>query len=216
MFESLQRVFRESVAAFKAELDRREPEDELADLLSRMRDEWVEGRASVKELTETVRKTEAALAHEREELERCERRRGHAERIGDAETIRVAVEFAAKHRGRVDVLERKLDALRSERTLREREVAEMEAKYREADANRYRLLTELRRVTARDHAQQTASETARAFDDYERMAERIDREAGITDALEELEDRRPPKTQPAPDAPEIEERLRRLKNDLQF
>ena len=68
MFEDLQRLFRESVAAFRSELEKREPEDEVAHLLGSMRRELVEVRASIPRLEEDLAKQREALAGERQGL----------------------------------------------------------------------------------------------------------------------------------------------------
>lgn len=149
MFSTLGRLFRESIAAFRAELGNREPEDDVAELLGAMRRELVEARAALPGYREHVERTEAELRRERELLAQCERRRAAAERIADAETARVAGEFAERHRERVAVLERKFDAARAELDLRTREADEMMRQYKETDSNRFGLVAEVRRARAR-------------------------------------------------------------------
>lgn len=148
MLDDLRRVFRESVAAFLTELGKREPEDEVAELLAAMRRELVDARAALPEYEAEATRTEAELRRERELLEQCRRRLGAAERIGDGETARVAAEFAGRHAARCSVLERKLDVAREELALRTREAEEMMRRYREADANRFAMVARLRTARA--------------------------------------------------------------------
>src|SRR2546427_10060151 len=92
-----------------------------------MREAVVEARVAVRELGEGVGRTEAALAAERQRLADAERRGRLAAEIQDRETVDVAGRFAAKHRERVGVLERKLAAQRDELGRAQREPTEMEA-----------------------------------------------------------------------------------------
>lgn len=76
--------------------------------------------------------TERELSAEREQLAAAERRGQLAEGIQDAETIRIAAEFSARHRERVDVLERKLAVQRDEVTMAEREAAALLERLKQA------------------------------------------------------------------------------------
>ena len=84
MFEDLQRLFKDSLAAFRSELHKREPEDEVAHLLGSMRSELVEARALIPRLQEMLNGARAELAREGEALERTERRGRLAQQINDA------------------------------------------------------------------------------------------------------------------------------------
>lgn len=137
------------MAAFHAELGKREPADEVAELLGAMRREVVEARAALPEYREEVERTEAGFRRERELQAQCERRRAAAERIGDAETAEIAERFAAQHGERADVLERKAAAARAELELRTREADEMMRRFKEAEANRFGMVAELRTARAR-------------------------------------------------------------------
>lgn len=76
--------------------------------------------------------TERELADERRQLADAERRGTLAAAIPDPETVRVAGEFAGRHRERVAVLERKLAVQGDEVALAEREAAELGERWREA------------------------------------------------------------------------------------
>lgn len=210
MFDDLQRIFRQSISAFRSELSKREPEDEVADLLSAMRREWVAARAELPVLEETLQRTRADLTREQGQLEQCRRRGAAAERIGDQETVRVAREFAERHEARVRVLADKLGALEGEQALRLREVEEMKQRYQQADANRHGLVAELRRSRRGDRLGSVAAESTDAREQWERISERIEAEEAVADALEELDPARPAHASGA----EVEERLRELKRRM--
>jgi hypothetical protein len=101
-----------------------------------MRDAVIQARTSIEAMRQGIGQTEQRLAHERQQLSDTERRGRLAQEIQDTETQTVAERFAAKHRERVDVLERKLDAQRSELVLAEREFEEMKAKLLEVERQR--------------------------------------------------------------------------------
>lgn len=213
MFEDLQRLFRDSLAAFRSELHKREPEDEVAHLLGSMRSELVEARALLPKLEEVLAGARAALVREREQLERTERRGALARQIQDEETTRIAEEFSAKHRERIAVLEQKVAAAEAELALRSREAEEMKRQYQEADANRRELVARIRRAQAQGRINSVADETADSFADWERMSEKVESQSDYIDALRELEEDSAPPPQPA--APmDVEERLRELKRRM--
>ena len=212
MFEDISRIFRKSMGAFRTELNRREPEDQVAELLMAMRREWVAARANLPLFADHVERARRDLANERELLAQTERRGKLAEGIGDAETVRVATEFAARHRERVAVLEQKVAAAEAEKELRGREVEEMKRRYTEADANRFALLAELRRRQGHARMSAGAEETASSFDDFGRMEEKISDSQAYLDALDDLEDRPPPSSAPQPS--DVDEKLRELKRKL--
>lgn len=213
MFDDLKKMFSRAWDAFQAEAGRREPEDEVAELLSAMRREMVEARATVPLLEEAVVAAGSALERERRALADTERRRGLAERIGDAETVRVADEFAAKHRARIAVLEEKLRAAEAERDLRKREVVEMSRQYKEADANRFGMVARLRTARAQGRMGAALGADGGPLDDLGRAEEELGRRARYAEALDELADLDSPPP-PRPSAPDVEDRLRELKRRM--
>lgn len=214
MFEDLQRLFRESLAAFRSELNKREPEDEVAHLLSSMRRELVEVRALIPRLEEDLEGARKELARERELLEQTERRGRLAAQVNDAETVRVAQEFTARHSQRAQVLEQKVTAAEAELALRRQEAEDMKRQYQEADANRYELVARLRRVHARDRIQSLGDDAERTFSDWDRMAEKVHDTGAYADALRELEGDPSPGPDRPPSASEVEARLEELKRRM--
>jgi phage shock protein A len=218
MLDELRSLFRQTWGAFRAELGRRDPADEVADLLAAMRREMVAARAALPEYAAAVRDAEAALAAEQRTLASTERRRALATKIGDDETARIADDFAARHRERVAVLEQKLDAARAEQALREREAAEMMRQYKAADANRFALLGELRNRRARDRIDGALGSFDDPLADFGRMEESIHDRAAYADAVEEMSGLDDAGSAAAEQAAareqSVEERLRELKRRM--
>lgn len=124
MFESL-----------KARLDRLLREHSRPDPRARaaaLRDALLEGKVGVATMRSALVSTERELATERRQLADAERRGRLAADVPDTETVALAERYAARHRERVGVLERKLAVQQEELVLAEREVAEMMVEYRTA------------------------------------------------------------------------------------
>jgi hypothetical protein len=85
----------------------------------------IEAKVAVGVLRDGIAATERELALEQKHLEDAERRGQLARQVPDAETVAIAERFAAKHRERATVLERKLGVQKDELLLAERELAEM-------------------------------------------------------------------------------------------
>ncbi|HZH79976.1 MAG TPA: hypothetical protein VFD68_01650 [Gemmatimonadales bacterium] len=133
--------------ALGAALDAATPPGDLRDLTRQMREAVVEAKVAVQETRDAVARTEGELAQERQRLADAERRGRLAAEIQDAETAEIAQRFAAKHRERVSVLEKKLAALRDESSLYERELGDMQTQL--ARAERERPQTEAERSAER-------------------------------------------------------------------
>jgi phage shock protein A len=213
MLDDLQRLFRQSIDAFRAELSRRDPADQVSDLLSAMRKEMVAARAALPVLEEEVRRSDEELTRERALLEQCERRLALAERIGDAETVGIARDFAERHGERARVLEQKRSAARAELDLRLREAEEMQRKYKESDANRFALLAQLRQQQARDTMRSRLDDEAGPFADFARMEDSVRDTAAYADAVRDLADEDGPAPPPDP-GPDLDARLRELKRRM--
>jgi hypothetical protein len=97
-----------------------------------MRDTLVQGRMGLGDLTDARDRTRALLEAEQAELSTVRRRKGQAEKIGDAETVEIAARFEVKHADRVEVLTRKLSAQEDEVRLVTQELEEMTAALKSA------------------------------------------------------------------------------------
>jgi phage shock protein A len=211
MLEEIRKAFTEAWAAFRTELSRNDPEDQVASLLTAMRRELVAARAELPAYDDAARRAGAEVEREKGLLADCVRRGGLAERIGDHETVRVAAEFAERHRARITVLEEKARAARDEAGLRRREAEEMMRRYKHADANRFALLAEIRAQGARGTLRSAMGPGAPLDDEFDRFASRLDDEAAYADALNELDDTAPP---PPPPPDDVEDRLAELKRRM--
>jgi hypothetical protein len=118
--------------ALRAALDAATPPADLRQLALGMREAVVEAKVAVKGMRDALGRSEHDLAEHRRELADAERRGRLAAEIQDQETADIAARFAAKHRERVAVLERKVAAQRDELALAERELADMEEQLRRA------------------------------------------------------------------------------------
>lgn len=119
----------------KARLDRLFREHTSSDpraYAAGLREALLEARVGLTSLREGIAATEQELAAERKHLVDAERRGRLAGAVPDAETVTIAERFAARHRDRVAVLERKVVVQRDELLLAEREVEELAAQYRTA------------------------------------------------------------------------------------
>ncbi|HKR56164.1 MAG TPA: hypothetical protein VJS20_07670 [Gemmatimonadales bacterium] len=122
--------------ALKAALDAATPPADLRQLAGQMREAVVDAKVAVREVREALKRTEIELTAERQKLADAERRGRLAGEIQDAETVEVAGRFAAKHRERVAMLEKKLAAQQEELSLAEKELNEMQSQLSAADQSR--------------------------------------------------------------------------------
>ncbi|HEV8149641.1 MAG TPA: hypothetical protein VGP61_05595 [Gemmatimonadales bacterium] len=110
--------------ALRARLDRLLSGDGTFDRRARaagLHDALVELKVAAGQSRDALGAAERELAVEAQRLQDAERRGRLAREIGDTETDRIAAEFAAKHRERVGLLERKLGVIRDELAYVERE-----------------------------------------------------------------------------------------------
>jgi hypothetical protein len=92
----------------------------------------VEMKLGLADLRRALTRTEQELAQQRAQLADAERRGELAAGIQDAETVRVATEFAATHRERVGVLERKLAVQQDEVAMAEKDSAALLERLKQA------------------------------------------------------------------------------------
>jgi hypothetical protein len=95
-----------------------------------MRDALIEAKVGLTRMSEAIVVTERELAAERKQLEDAERRARLAAGVADQETVAIAERFAVRHRGRIEVLVRKIGVQRDELALAQREIEEMAAEVR--------------------------------------------------------------------------------------
>lgn len=187
MFESIRKSLNDLLDRATA------PEDRRA-IASRMRDTLVQAKMGVEEMRDGLEKTRQRIESARRELETTRRRRGLAEGIGDAETVRVAAQYEATHAERLEVLERKLAAQESELALAEREVTEMTAELRAVMSGARPSVGPSPEAEAADELDRELGEdrggaTAEEIDSLGRQRARSDREADAARRLEELKRR---------------------------
>lgn len=209
MLDDLKKMFSQAWDSFITEVGRREPEDQVAGLLGAMRREMVDVRAQVPLLEQNYQAAVLDLERERKRLDDTVRRGAMAQKIGDAETVRVADEFAEKHRRRIAVLEEKVRAAKAEWELRQQESVEMMAQYKNAEANRFALLGELRRQGARTRIENAAG--GPLGDDFDRISQQMEDSASFDDALGSLDGADAPRPSPAAD---VDARLEELKRRM--
>lgn len=154
-------------------------------LLSGMREELIEAKASTPRLEDGLEKLRRRRADERSRAEDCVRRAGQAEEIGDDETMRVAVEYAERHQDRVRVFDEQIEGAEAELALHRRNVSEMTAQLKSSIANKDALKVQVRRARA--------TETLRgggdsATDRFDHMAASIEQETNRAEAARDLED----------------------------
>ena len=113
----------------------RSPEDRRA-YAAGLRDAVIEAKAAVSAMRDQLAATERELGLERRQLADAERRGQLAAEIADQETVAIAERFAARHRERADVLERKLAVQHDELDLGVRELESMMAELRAAQQGR--------------------------------------------------------------------------------
>lgn len=121
MFEDFRRAWRQAVHNFWEEL-----EGDAGPRDGAVYREVARARNQLDRLDEEIGAERQRLAEETQQAEICVRRERMAREIGDEKTARLAAEYAARHRERAAVLERKVEALEAERALCRRDLAEME------------------------------------------------------------------------------------------
>jgi phage shock protein A len=167
MFENLRDAFREAVENFKHELNAEDAPVTVDRLLLAMQDELAQTRGVLLALERQIADASAQAARDRSEEDTCRRRAEMAGRVGDAETARIALEFAVRHEKRRVVMERKVAALDEERALRVLEVQEMTVRVEEARATR----ATLGDSGSADHATDRLDTPEDLYDELDRMAE---------------------------------------------
>lgn len=183
MFKKL----KEAIDAALSSLESRsgDEEEDIDRLLSGMREELIEAKAATPRLEEGLEKLRRREADEQRRAEDCVRRAGQAEEIGDAETLRVAVEFAERHQERARVYGEQIKAAESELALHRQNLKEMSAQLKSAVASKDALKVQTRRSRATESLRGGAHTAADRFD---RMAAEIEDESERAEAARDLDD----------------------------
>jgi phage shock protein A len=213
MFENLRNAFREAVENFNKELVRDQVPETVDKLLKGMRDEVADAKVQLRELEDQITRTDAEVEREKAEVATARRRGKLAQDIGDAETVEIATQYAARHEERQRVLVQKAVALRQEVELRRTEVEEMLAKVKEAQVKRDSLAA----TAGRSGARESLGAADDLFSELDRMAEKIggeDARARASEAMDDIDLGGDYDFEPPPRAPDVEERLAELKRRM--
>ncbi|MSR35244.1 MAG: hypothetical protein EXR95_01195 [Gemmatimonadetes bacterium] len=163
MFENLRDAFREAVDNFRREVDQDDVPPIVDRLLIAMQSELAQARELVAALEKQIADAGAQITRDRDEEATCRRRAELANRVGDAETARIALKYAVRHERRRVVLERKVIALDEEHGIRVVELTEMTERAEEARSKRDTLAD----ATGADDTLRAADDL---FDELDRMA----------------------------------------------
>jgi len=127
MWEDWKKAWQEAVANFERELNAGDDAYPTpAGRASAMRRDLNAARNALGKLQRDLEDAEKDLEAEAASEQTARRRAEMAGRINDAETIRVALEFAERHSQRAGILRRKVDVLREELAMRREELGSME------------------------------------------------------------------------------------------
>lgn len=182
MFEDLRAAFREAIENFNKELSREQVPETVDKLIGGMVDEIASAKAHAASLEEQIAKTHAATERARTEAARYRRQGEMAAKIDDAETAKVATDFADKAEKHLAVLEQKGVALKAELDFMNAEVEQMMVKVKEAQAKKATLTA----TTGRSSARETLGAADDLFSELDRMAEKIDGTRSEADAAESM------------------------------
>jgi hypothetical protein len=127
MFDDWKSAWRQAVENFRRELGEEDVDGRRVDARTiTMRRELTTVREAFARIEAELVRARRDAAAERESESVCRRREGLARKIGDDETVRIAVEYAERHAEHANVLERKVEVLVAERDLVHRDLDEME------------------------------------------------------------------------------------------
>ena len=127
MFDEWKKAWQQAVDNFEREIHA--PDDTFAspgDKASAMRRDLAAARAALTRLESDLAQARKDVAAEEESEQTARRRAEMAQRIEDADTIRIAQEYAGRHAQRANILRRKVEVLQDELAMRRDELAAME------------------------------------------------------------------------------------------
>lgn len=154
MFEDWKKAWEQAVSNFQRELaEEDQPGDLPGHRAASMRRDLANAKRALERLQGDLAASRQELAGEEDQIATCERRAAMAQKIEDAETARIATEFAKKHADRAAILRRKVEVLQDELAMRQDELGVMEkqaetefAEIRAAEANRVKHDAEFRQL----------------------------------------------------------------------
>jgi hypothetical protein len=153
MFEDWKKAWEQAVANFQRELEGSGAGLPAGQRATSMRRDLENARSALDRLNGDLVLARRELAAEEEQVQTCERRAAMAERIGDAETARIANEYGRRHGERAAILRRKVDVLHDELAMRQDELKGMEdqaaaefAELKRAEAERIKHDAEFRQL----------------------------------------------------------------------
>lgn len=184
MFKKLKEAIESALDALEGKGGDTTRED-VEKLLDGMREELIETKARLPVIEDQVAKLR--LAHEREiqKAEDCHRRAVQAQKIGDEETVDVALRFEAKHRVAVDVWVQKIEAAEAELAMQRQTVSEMTEELKEARARKDVLAIQARRAGSTERMRGGGRSSA---DEFDRLADAIEREDDLGAASRAVDD----------------------------
>jgi len=213
MFENLRHAFREAIENFNKELDRDQVPGSVDRLLAGMRDEVADAKVRIRELEDQIARADTEAARGKADAITARRRGKLAADIGDAETVKLAEEYALRNEERQHILEQKSAALRQELVIRQREIEEMLEKVKEAQAKRDTLAA----TSGRSGARESIRAADDLFSELDRMAEAIGDEDARAEAASDFSDLdfdADPDLPPPPPPVDFDARLDELKRRM--
>ncbi|HSG08184.1 MAG TPA: hypothetical protein VLA36_07495 [Longimicrobiales bacterium] len=184
MFENLRNAFREAIENFNKELDRDQVPGAVDRLLAGMRDEVADAKVRIRELEDQIARADAEATREKTAASTARRRGKLAADIDDTETVQLAEQYVQRHEERQRILEQKSAALRQELAIRRKEVEEMLAQVKDAQAKRDTLAA----TSGRSGARESIRAADDLFAELDRMAEAIGDEDARAKAAEDFAD----------------------------
>jgi hypothetical protein len=126
MFDEWKNAWQQAVDNFEREL--RDPDEHFSpnQRASAMRRDLAAARNALNRLSADLDQARKDLAGEEESEQTARRRAEMARRIDDADTVRIALDFAGRHAHRAGILRRKVDVLQDELAMRQEELGIME------------------------------------------------------------------------------------------
>jgi len=170
MFDDLREAFKEALDNFNKELSRDQVSETADKLLIGMKNEIADEKAQVAGLDDQLRTTLGQIDRLEKDIKTARRREEMAADIDDAETVKLAAEWATKAEGQRVILIRKAGALKEEFDFRSRTVEEMFERFHEAKSQREALSA----TSGRSEARESITAADDLFDQLDRMAEKIE------------------------------------------